>query len=362
MSVVTKNMFALLDDEDGPKPAAAANTKAAPGGAGANEKKAGDNKRTAAGGGGPAARSGRYPGRGGGAKPSARPENVNEDASEAPKRFDGEKARRGGTRGRGEGRGDGRGRGRGRGGPRGDRPDRHSATGLVDSDKKLHQGWGGDTGDGEQLAEAQGAADAAAATGDWSGAPAGESSGWDAPAGEATNADGTAPAPANEESEARKAYRERRQKEDEEDESLVTFDEYRKTRNSGLDALVPALEGRKVEADESAPKGATKLVKDEDEANYFVGGKTKSNAGRARAPKEKQLIEIDARFDRPNRGGGERGGGGRGGPRGRGEGRGDYRGAGRGGPRGAPRGGPPRSSGPQKEVNVDDANAFPSLS
>jgi len=231
---------------------------------------------------------------------------------------------------------------------------------------QVHQGWGGDTGDGEQLAEAQGAADAAAATGDWAGAPAADTSGWDAPAGEATNADGTAPAaPANEESEARKAYRERRQKEDEEDESLVTFDEYRKTRNTGLDALVPVLEGRKVESDDAVPKGATKLVKDEDEANYFVGGKTKNSAGRARAPKEKQVIEIDARFDRPRGGGGgERGGGGRGGPRGRGEGRGDYRGAsrGRGGPPGASRGGPPRSSAAQKEVNVDDANAFPSLS
>lgn len=68
--------------------------------------------------------------------------------------------------------------------------------------------------------------------------------------------------------------------------------------------------------------------------------------------KEKVFIEIDARFERPARGGR----GGRGGDRGRG-GRGG-RGRGRGGT-----GGYNNANGTQvPPVNVDDENAFPSLS
>lgn len=66
--------------------------------------------------------------------------------------------------------------------------------------------------------------------------------------------------------------------------------------------------------------------------------------------KEKVYIEIDARFERPSRGGR----GGRGGDRGRGRG-------GRGRGRGA--GGYNAANGTQAPlVNVDDENAFPSLS
>lgn len=77
-------------------------------------------------------------------------------------------------------------------------------------------------------------------------------------------------------------------------------------------------------------------------------------APKARAKKEdKVFLEIDARFERPDRGGrgrGGRGGGGDRGDRGRGS---------RG--RGAPRGG--RQNGPSTPaVNVDDQTAFPSLS
>jgi plasminogen activator inhibitor 1 RNA-binding protein len=62
--------------------------------------------------------------------------------------------------------------------------------------------------------------------------------------------------------------------------------------------------------------------------------------------KEKVYLEIDAHFDRPSRGG--RGRGGRGGDRGRGRDRGTR------GRRG--------TNGTQPAVNVEDENAFPSLS
>ena len=64
--------------------------------------------------------------------------------------------------------------------------------------------------------------------------------------------------------------------------------------------------------------------------------------------KEKVYLEIDAHFDRPNRGG--RGRGGRGGDRGRGRERGA------GGRRGT------NGTRPSAAVNVEDETAFPSLS
>jgi plasminogen activator inhibitor 1 RNA-binding protein len=90
-------------------------------------------------------------------------------------------------------------------------------------------------------------------------------------------------------------------------------------------------------------------------------------APKARTKKEeKQVIEIDGRFDRPFRGrGGDRGGdrGGRGfdrGGRGRGEGRGrGGEGRGRGGFRGG-RGG--ANGAAAHNVKLDDESAFPSLS
>ena len=77
--------------------------------------------------------------------------------------------------------------------------------------------------------------------------------------------------------------------------------------------------------------------------------KSKASAPKAKAKKEEKVfIEIDARFERPARGG-----------RGRGGDRGGERGA-RGRPRGAPRGrgvnGPAAAA-----LNVDDEKAFPSL-
>lgn len=96
------------------------------------------------------------------------------------------------NRGRGSGRGARGGRGAGRGG----RLDRHSATGIQfvlldlcqadscsDSDKKEHQGWGGDEGKRELEAENEGKADAKA-----------EASGWDTGAADGETAEGDASA------------------------------------------------------------------------------------------------------------------------------------------------------------------------
>jgi len=99
------------------------------------------------------------------------------------------------------------------------------------------------------------------------------------------------------------------------------------------------------------------MMKDEEEESYFAG-KTKSAPKTRSEKKEKIYIEIDGRFERPDRG--------RGGPRGGGGGRGD-RGNDR-GPR-TPRSGGGRFGGRSNGyssspaiVNVDDESAFPSLS
>ena len=77
------------------------------------------------------------------------------------------------------------------------------------------------------------------------------------------------------------------------------------------------------------------------------------SAPKARAKKEEKVyLEIDARFERPDRGGGR--------GRGRGDARGGDRARGTRG-RGAPRGGRQNGNG-APTVNVDDQTAFPSLS
>ena len=145
-----------------------------------------------------------------------------------------------------------------------------------DSDKKLHQGWGGDDGPTEAAVEAQGAADAVAevATNDWAGTPANDD-GWGAP-----SADAAAPAAPEEgdaNGDAKKGFRAR----DEEDENLKTLDEYLASQNTGLTELVPKLEGRKANDgadDDSLFKGAKKLAKGEEEDAYFVGKVRPSNS------------------------------------------------------------------------------------
>lgn len=337
-SVATRNPFALLDDDASRSatPAPAPKAASAP----AAQTTTSAPQRGARGGrGGPASRGGRYYPRGG--KPSG--DNATSPAAE------GQEAAESGKR-RFDGEGRGRGRGRGRGGPRGGdreggrgggrRPyDRHSATGKTDSDKKVHQGWGGDDGPTELQAETAATADA---NNDWATGAEGAapSNDWGAPA-EGAPAAGSGEA----DDAAAPAEGDRRAQEEEEDNTL-TLDQYLAKQKENESSVIPKLEARKVETEDWAD--VTPLEK-KDEEEFYVG-KQKA-APKAKAKKEEKVfLEIDARFERPSRGG-DRGGRGRGRGEGRGRGRGEGRGRGRGN-----RG----SAAPT--FNVDDETAFPVLS
>lgn len=342
MSVASKNPFAILDDDSSISTPAAAPAPPAPPAAPAR-----DNKKTQKG-----PRGGQYYARGGARSSGTHVEgnpnqNGIEEAESAPRKFEG---------GRGRGRGGARGGGRG-----GRRPfDKHSATGKTDSDKKVHQGWGGDDGKAELQAETAATVDAAAeqSGGDAWGAPASDAAGWgaDAPA-DASVWDapvGETAAPATEGKPAEREGRPRR--EEEEEDNTLTLDQYLAQKKEKEAAALPekpqarqANEG----ADGSLWKDAVAIQKGGEEDAYFVG-KGKS-APKARAKKEEKVyLEIDGRFERPSRGGRGRGDG-----RGRGEGRGRGARGGRGGPRG---GGRQNNGSTQATVNVDDETAFPSLS
>ncbi|KAF4622844.1 hypothetical protein D9613_001846 [Agrocybe pediades] len=338
MSVATRNPFALLDD-DAPSAPAPVQKEETPAPAAAPARGAANQKSR----GGPASRGGKYYSRGG--KPSSKDATPVTEETEGQKKFDGP-AREGG-RGRG-----GRGRGGARGG-RGRAYDRHSQTGKTDSDKKLHQGWGGDDGNTELKAESAAVVDAVAES---------AANEWDAPASADAWANTAAPENAvdawasNVEAGAPdaegKPERQRKEREPEEEDNTLTLDQYLAKKQES--AVIPKLEGTRKANDgaEDVFKDAVPLTKNEEEDAYFVG-KTKS-APKPRAKKEEKVyLEIDARFERPDRGGRGRGrGGDRGGDRG-----GEKRGArGRGGPRGG------RQNNGAPAVNVDDQTAFPSLS
>lgn len=247
-----------------------------------------------------------------------------------------------------------------------------------DTDKRIHQSWGGDDGNTELKAEQAATVDAAAegaAANDWAGdagAPAASEWGvpdagadaWAAPAPDAAAA--TTPVAEGEKPEGRP----RREREPEEEDNTLTLDQYL-AQQKEKDAVVPKLENtRKANegADANIWKDVVPLSKNEEENAYFVGkvillvciafsaskpAHQSKNAPKPRVKKEEKVfLEIDARFERPDRGGRGRGrGGDRGGDRGdRGRG-----GRGRGGARGGRQNGTPA-------VNVDDQTAFPSLS
>jgi len=352
MSVASKNLFAILDEEAQEAPSTpapkqeAASATPSPGNKSQNQR-----------GKGPASRGGRYYQRGGkgsGAAPAA--ENNEENANSEPR-----KKRDGDQRGRGRGgRGGARGRG-GRGGGRGREFDRHSGT-LPDSEKRVHQGWGGDDGDRELQNEQAAVADATgevsgAVTGDWAGEGAAAGADW-ADTGKADQTDDwsaqpatTEAAPAGENKESGNENRRRRQQEDEEDDNTVTFDQYLAQKKQTPTEL-PKLEGiRKANegSDEALWKNAVhNNGKENEEENYFVGKTKAAPKGKAKKA-EKEFIEIEARFERPNRGG-----------RGRGRG-GDERRGGRGG-RGGNRNTNTNRNTTGAQVDVADEAAFPSLS
>lgn len=130
-----------------------------------------------------------------------------------------------------------------------------------DSEKKVHQGWGGDEGTSELKAEAGAAIDAAAENGEWGATT--DADAWGAPSGEAPATE--APAADGEKGAEREG---RKPREPEEEDNTLTLDEYRK-KQAGLE-IVPKLEVRKV--DDSAFKDAVVVTKkDEEESAYFVG-------------------------------------------------------------------------------------------
>jgi len=348
MSVASKNLFALLDEDPQDAPAAPASKQEST----SVETPSGNKTQNQQRGKGPASRGGRYYQRGGkssSATATGTAENAEENGSAEPrKKRDGEQ--------RGRGRGVRGGRGRGRGGGRGREFDRHSGT-LPDSEKRVHQGWGGDDGERELQTEQAAVVDATvessgAAAGDW--AATGPSADWaDAGAGEQQTEDWAAappaaePASTGETKEAGNEFRRRRQQEEEEDDNTVTLEQYLAQKKQ-TSADLPKLEGiRKANegSDEALWKNAVNNGKADEEEHYFVG-KTKS-APKAKSKKtEKEFIEIEARFERPSRG--TRGG--------RGRGSDDRRGRGRGGNRNTNRGAG------NNQVDVADETAFPSLS
>lgn len=205
---------------------------------------------------------------------------------------------------------DGRGRGRGaRGsGPQrgGRRPfDRHSQTGKTsvplnqflispfinppsDSDKKLHQSWGGDDGNAELKTEQAATNDAAAegaGTNDWSvdsapaeawGSPAATptADAWGTPetapgadAWSAPVADTTAPPEAD-----KPEGRPRREREPEEEDNTLTLEQYL-AQQKEKESVIPKLEATR-KANEGADANIWKDVvplQKEDEDAYFVG-------------------------------------------------------------------------------------------
>lgn len=277
-----------------------------------------------------------------GSKPAGLTDNMRDDRAE--------RRGAGGARGRGS-----RGRGlRGRGtGRTDDRPDRHSATGIHDSDRKVASGWGAEEGKEELKAEADGWGDAKAALTPGAEGEDGKAANVTAPvANGATSGPGdTTPL-----------------KEDDEDK-VKTFEEYLAEKAnviSNLPTVKKDIRKPNEGMDDSQWKGAIQLIKGQDEEEVFLQiSKQDKKAGHT-APKktkdkEKTFIEVEPMGYRPPRTGGERGGRGRGG-----RGRGD-RDGGEGrqySDRGGPRGGRARGGfgDRARELNTEDASAFPSLS
>ncbi|KAI1877948.1 hypothetical protein JX265_002318 [Neoarthrinium moseri] len=210
----------------------------------------------------------------------------------------------------------------GRGGrfPR-ERDDRHSRGIASGSDKQAAQSWGATEGDAERKDEQAGEAIAQSELKD------------------ATAEDAQGPETPGEPENKSISYT----------DYLAQLAEKKAALGENL-AIRQANEGSKQDKKWASAKA---LVKDESED--FIAA-TASKTKRERERKEKQVVDIDHGFveqssDRP-RGGGR---GGRGGPRG---GRGDARG-GRGEGRGAPRGG--RGGRDNVTLNPKDESAFPSL-
>ncbi|KAF9164353.1 hypothetical protein DFQ27_009708 [Actinomortierella ambigua] len=191
--------------------------------------------------------------------------------------------------------------------------DRHSGTGIADSKKKEKQGWGNPT-----TAPIEGGEDAA----------------------KVENAEAT------EASEAAAAV--------EPEPAVKTLDDYLAEKAAkALKVALPEARAANAGADQTQWKDAV-VLEVEETGDFIKMGKhsePKSKGGKGK--KEKQIVEIDMRFNEPAREPAPRDA---------------FRGArGRGGnaPRGAPRGGAPRGGAPRggasRPVNVNDTELFPTL-
>jgi plasminogen activator inhibitor 1 RNA-binding protein len=148
-----------------------------------------------------------------------------------------------------------------------------------DSDKKIHQGWGGDEGGTELKAEEGGKTDAqaegdAAATDGWDAVPIDP---WSAP----PSADpwGVPPEgdsiPAAQDEKAEKAENDRKpgERELEDEDSTISYDQYLAQLKDTTTPTVPKLEGIR-EANEGADGAWNDVVehkKNEDDQAYYVG-------------------------------------------------------------------------------------------
>ena len=157
----------------------------------------------------------------------------------------------------------------------------HSASISSDTDKKVDQGWGAETGPAELAAETGGEADAQVATWDdaattaitdWANStPVGDAAAWADPnpttdaSAWGVPADGEAAAGAENAKPARKSRRD----DDEEEDNTLTLDEYL-TKKKAEESAVPKLEGGRKIGDADW-KDAVQLVKDENDTVYFAG-------------------------------------------------------------------------------------------
>ncbi|KAG0064903.1 hypothetical protein BGZ89_008757 [Linnemannia elongata] len=319
--MASTNMFDLLNDDaqdqeikvpavakaTPSKPAAKA-TPSAGGASGANRSAGGDNR-------GPRKDAGA-----GGARQN-RPRPANNDPNEAPRgpRFDRAPRGEGESTPRSHGTRGSRGVRGGRGGARHGGFDRHSGTGIVDSEKKEHNRLGDAT-----TAPLEGEKDA-----------------------QEIARESAAPSPEPAEPEV----------------AVKTLDDYLQEKAAkALKLSLPETRAANAGADDSKWKDA-KVLEVEETADFIKMGKDSVAKSRKGKKEGKVLItDIDLRFTEParepaprgafrgGRGGGDRGGrGGRGGARG-----------GRGGSSNHASSGPRRSGG-GASVNVDDTELFPSL-
>jgi hypothetical protein len=153
-----------------------------------------------------------------------------------------------------------------------------------DSEKRVHQGWGGDDGgrelQNEQAAVADATGEATGGTDDWAGAGNTATADWADTANNEQQVDdwSSAPnaadtAPTGENKEVTNEPRRRGRQEEEEDDNTVTLDQYLAQKKQATSDL-PKLEGiRKANegSDENLWKNSVQNGKVNEEEDYFVG-------------------------------------------------------------------------------------------